>query len=71
MHANTVAVDLAKSVNQIAIADEHWHILETQRLTRTPFELGAAQKDRCHCCGNLARSKHSTIMSARIATEST
>ena len=38
MHATTVAVDLAKSVFQIAVADEHWHIVETQRLTRTQFE---------------------------------
>jgi hypothetical protein len=38
MHATTVAVDLAKSVFQIAVADEHWRIVETQRLTRTQFE---------------------------------
>lgn len=38
MHATTVAVDLAKSVFQLAVADEHWRIIETQRLTRTQFE---------------------------------
>ena len=38
MHATTVAVDLAKSVFQIAVADEHWRIVESQRLTRTQFE---------------------------------
>jgi len=38
MHATTVAVDLAKSVFQIAVADEHWRVVETQRLTRTQFE---------------------------------
>ena len=38
MHATTVAVDLAKSVFQIAVADEQWHIVDTQRLTRSQFE---------------------------------
>mgnify|MGYP006145091889 CR=1 FL=1 len=38
MNATTVAVDLAKSVFQLAVADEHWRIAETQRLTRTQFE---------------------------------
>lgn len=38
MHATTVAVDLAKSVFQIAVADEHWRVVETQRLTRSQFE---------------------------------
>jgi len=38
MNATTVAVDLAKSVFQLAVADEHWRIVETQRLTRTQFE---------------------------------
>lgn len=35
MNATTVAVDLAKSVFQLAVADEHWRVVETQRLTRT------------------------------------
>lgn len=34
MHATTVAIDLAKSVFQLVVADEHWHIVYTQRLTR-------------------------------------
>jgi transposase len=38
MHATTVAVDLAKSVFQIAVADEQWRIIETQRLNRSQFE---------------------------------
>ena len=44
MNATTVAVDLAKSVFQIAVADEHWHIKETQRLTRTQFERWFANR---------------------------
>ena len=38
LNATTVAVDLAKSVFQLAVADEHWRVVETQRLTRTQFE---------------------------------
>lgn len=38
MNATTVAVDLAKSVFQLVVADEHWRIVETQRLTRSQFE---------------------------------
>src|SRR5574343_1307657 len=44
MHTTTVAVDLAKSVFQIAVADEHWHIVETQRLTRSQFERWFANR---------------------------
>lgn len=39
MHATTVALDLAKSVIQIAVADQHWRIAATQRLTRPPLVL--------------------------------
>ena len=38
MNATTVAVDLAKSVFQLAVADANWRVVETQRLTRTQFE---------------------------------
>lgn len=38
MNATTVAVDLAKSVFQLAVADEHWRLVETQSLTRTQIE---------------------------------
>ncbi|MGB7420326.1 MAG: IS110 family transposase, partial [Comamonas sp.] len=44
MHATTVAVDLAKSVFQIAVADDQWRIVETQRLTRTQFERWFANR---------------------------
>jgi len=37
MNASTVAVDLAKSVFQLAVADEHGRIVETHRLTRAQF----------------------------------
>ena len=38
MHATTVAVDLAKSVFQIAIADDAWKVVGQERLTRSQFE---------------------------------
>lgn len=38
MNATTVAVDLAKSVFQLAVADDNWRVLESHRLTRSQFE---------------------------------
>ena len=38
MNATTVAVDLAKSVFELAVADEHWKVVERARLTRGQFE---------------------------------
>ena len=38
MHATTVAVDLAKSVFQIAVADDKWKVVAQHRLTRSQFE---------------------------------
>jgi transposase len=38
MNATTVAVDLAKSVFEIAVADQNWRVVERARLTRAQFE---------------------------------
>lgn len=38
MNPTTVAVDLAKSVFELAVADEHWKVVERARLTRGQFE---------------------------------
>ena len=38
MNANTVAVDLAKNVYQVAVADSEWRVCERHRLTRAQFE---------------------------------
>lgn len=38
MDATTVAVDLAKSVFELAVADGHWRIVDRARLTRSQFE---------------------------------
>jgi transposase len=45
MHATTVAVDLAKSVFQLAVADASWKVIETHRLTRTQFERWFANRE--------------------------
>ena len=45
MNATTVAVDLAKSVFQLAVADASWKVVETRRLTRTQFERWFANRD--------------------------
>jgi transposase len=38
MTATTVAVDLAKNVFELAVADEQWKLSERARLTRGQFE---------------------------------
>lgn len=38
MHATTVAVDLAKSAFQLAVADAHWRVIESHRLSCPQFE---------------------------------
>ena len=45
MNATTVAVDFAKSVFQLAVADASWRVVETHRLTRTQFERWFANHD--------------------------
>lgn len=38
MNATTVAVDLAKSVFQLAVADADWRVIESHRLSRAQFQ---------------------------------
>lgn len=45
MHATTVAVDLAKSVFQIAVSDDNWNVFEQHRLTRSQFERWFQNRD--------------------------
>lgn len=45
MHATTVAVDLAKSVFQLAVADSSWKVTESHRLTRSQFERWFQNRD--------------------------
>jgi transposase len=48
MHATTVAVDLAKTVFELARANAQWHIVARQRLTRTQFARFLAQELATH-----------------------
>lgn len=41
MNATTVAVDLAKSVFQLAVADASWKVVESHRLTRSSSSAGS------------------------------
>jgi transposase len=73
MNATTVAVDLAKSVFQLAVADEHWRIIETQRLTRTQFErwftnrtVGLVVMESCGSAHHWARWLNSLGISVRL-----
>jgi transposase len=45
MNTTTVAVDLAKSVFQLAVSDASWKVLETHRLTRSQFERWFINRD--------------------------
>jgi transposase len=45
MKSTTVAVDLAKSVFQLAVADATWKVIETHRLTRSQFERWFHNRD--------------------------
>lgn len=45
MNATTVAVDLAKNVFELAVADAEWRVIERARLTRTQFERWFQNKE--------------------------
>jgi transposase len=45
MNATTVAVDLAKSVFQLAVADGSWKVIESHRLSRAQFERWFRNRD--------------------------
>src|SRR4051812_18877085 len=48
MDATTVAVDLAKTVFELAIANDHWRIISRQRLNRAQFARFLAQTPPTH-----------------------
>ncbi len=48
MDATTVAVDLAKTVFELAIANAHWRIVSRQRLNRASFARFLAQTSPTH-----------------------
>jgi transposase len=44
MNATTVAVDLAKNVFELAVADAHWRVVERHRLSRGQFQRWFANR---------------------------
>ena len=48
MDATTVAVDLAKTVFELAIADAQWHVVKRERLNRTQFARFLTATSRTH-----------------------
>jgi transposase len=73
MDANTVAVDLAKSVFQVAVADARWRVVETQRLSRGQFErwfvnrqVGLVVMEACGSAHHWARWLNSLGIEVRL-----
>src|SRR5690606_17595821 len=73
MNATTVAVDLAKSVFQVAVADASGRIASSHRLTRTQFErffdnrvTGLVAMEACGSAHHSARSLQSQGISVRL-----
>jgi hypothetical protein len=52
MNTTTVAVDLAKSVFQLAVADTQWRVIEQHRLTRACYVSSVSYRCsiRSICC---------------------
>ena len=73
MNATTVAVDLAKNVFELAVADEHWKMIERARLTRGQFERWFENKtvrlvvmEACATAHYWARRLHARGIEARL-----
>ena len=58
MNATTVAVDLAKNVFELAVADQHWRVIERHRLTRGQFERWFANRAVCRVVMEACGSAH-------------
>lgn len=73
MPAVTVAVDLAKSVFQLAVADAQWRVVESHRLTSTQFErwflnreVGLVVMEACGSAHYWARRLNSMGIDVRL-----
>ena len=73
MNATTVAVDLAKSVFQLAVADAHWKVVQRARLTRAQFErwfvnrtVGLVVMEACGSAHHWARYLQGLGISVRL-----
>ncbi len=67
MHATTVAVDLAKDVFEIAIADSDWRIIQRQRLNRTEFGMLPDSLPPCRVVMEACATSHYWARRFRLA----
>jgi transposase len=58
MNATTVAVDLAKNVFELAVADGEWHIVERHRLNRARFARFFVHRPPCQMVMEACGSAH-------------
>ena len=58
MDSLTIAVDLAKSVFEVAVANRNGRIVERYRLTRRQFELFWGTRERCRVLREACASAH-------------
>jgi transposase len=58
MNATTVAVDLAKNVFELAVADGEWRIVERHRLNRARFVRFFVRRPRCQVVMEACGSAH-------------
>jgi transposase len=58
MHTVTIAVDLAKNVFELAVANQNGHIIERRRLSRPQFERFWPLRERCRVVMEACGSAH-------------
>ena len=58
MDTRTMAVDLAKNVFEVAVADEQWRIIERRRLSRLQFQRYVAGSSATHVVMEACASAH-------------
>ena len=58
MDATTIAVDLAKNVFEVAVANDHWRVVARHRFTRTRFERSCVTSPSAHVVMEACGSAH-------------
>src|SRR5205809_12444 len=58
MDATTIAVDLAKNVFEIAIANDRWHVIRRYRFTRARFDRFLREEPVAHVVMEACGSAH-------------
>ena len=58
MDATTIAVDLAKNVFEIAVANDHWRVVRRHRLSRVQFARVLGDEPVAHVVMEACGSAH-------------